>query len=452
MIFLLVYWILLDLKIFQLNSFEQVCINYTNEKLQQFFNHHMFTLEQEEYKREKIDWQFIDFGMDSQATIDLIEKRPKGILILLDEESVFPKGTDISFVTKLHENQDGRHPKYRRPRLGKETNFSILHYAGEVEYDTTNWLEKNKDPLQSDLELCITSSKDKLIVQFFGDYSLNKVEVTGNPNASSSSSSSSSRQSTGSASRGGKGASFITVAAQYREQLADLMDTLGGTHPHFIRCILPNHKQTPGKVEDKIVLDQLRCNGVLEGIRISRKGWPNRVLYPDFLKRYYILTSNVARRAADNRAASQQIIDQLVQSKVVDAQQYRMGLTKIFFKSGQLAAIEEARERKVGELIPVIQAAARGYVARKAYKKKREKFVAAQVIQRNIRAWLEFKNWPWYKLFTKARPLLKHRNFEEEIGKREADIKKLQEQIKSEQDNKNSLQKNLDLLKQKLMN
>lgn len=420
-------------EIFQTNSFEQLCINYTNEKLQQFFNHHMFTLEQEEYKREKIDWQFIDFGIDSQATIDLIEKRPKGILILLDEESVFPKATDATFLAKLHEAHDGRHPKYRRPRVGKEVNFSIVHYAGEVEYETIGWLEKNRDPLQLDLEKTISDSKDRKLAQIFTSYSMNP-EVPGSRGEQSSK-------------RGGTGAAFITVAAQYREQLKDLMDTLTATNPHFIRCIIPNHKQLPGKIDDRIVLDQLRCNGVLEGIRISRKGWPNRVLYPDFVKRYYILTTNVPRRAPDSKAATQAIINQLVQRKIVDPNQYRMGLTKIFFKAGQLAAIEEARERKVGEIIPVIQAACRGYIARKMYKKKREKSVAAQVIQRNIRAWLEFKNWPWYKLFVKARPLLKHRNVEEELKQKDDEIKKLQENLKAEIDAKNALQKTVDNLK-----
>jgi myosin heavy subunit len=420
-------------EIFQSNSFEQLCINYTNEKLQQFFNHHMFTLEQEEYKREKIDWQFIDFGIDSQATIDLIEKRPKGILILLDEESVFPKATDATFLAKLHEAHDGRHPKYRRPRVGKEVNFSIVHYAGEVEYDTTGWLEKNRDPLQLDLELTIKASKDTKLAEIFSSYSMNP-EVPGSKGSQS-------------ARRGGTGAAFITVAAQYREQLSDLMETLTATNPHFIRCIIPNHKQLPGKIDDRIVLDQLRCNGVLEGIRISRKGWPNRVLYPDFLKRYYILTTNVPRRAADSKAACQAILEQLVQRKIVDPNQYRMGLTKVFFKAGQLAAIEEARERKVGEIIPVIQAACRGYIARKIYKKKREKSVAAQVIQRNIRAWLEFKNWPWYKLFVKARPLLKHRNVEEELKQKDDEIKKLQESLKAETEAKNALQKTIDNLK-----
>ncbi|NXR07035.1 MYH1B protein, partial [Semnornis frantzii] len=136
-------------EIFDFNSLEQLCINFTNEKLQQFFNHHMFVLEQEEYKKEGIEWEFIDFGMDLAACIELIEK-PMGIFSILEEECMFPKATDTSFKNKLYDQHLGKSNNFQKPKPGKgkaEAHFSLVHYAGTVDYNISGWLEKNKDPL-----------------------------------------------------------------------------------------------------------------------------------------------------------------------------------------------------------------------------------------------------------------------------------------------------------------
>lgn len=390
-------------EIFKVNSFEQLCINFTNEKLQQFFNHHMFTLEQEEYKKERIDWTFIDFGMDSQVTIELIEsKAPPGILALLDEQSVFPNATDATLIAKLHTHfgKQKKHPKYEEPRFAdKLPNFGVFHYAGNVSYDVTNWLEKNKDPLQPDLEACLRDSKDsfirRLFTEHFEDLPTSLAEYQ---------------------KKGVKGASFVTVAAQYKSQLSNLMSTLQATNPHFVRCILPNHQQKPGFLEDACVLDQLRCNGVLEGIRITRLGFPNRTIYSEFVKRYYLLVPDVPRNPQDPKPAAQAILKGL---KIPESE-YRFGLTKVFFRAGQLAYIEEIRERRIGEIVKVIQAASRGWVERKHFRAAREKSISARIIQDNIRAYIDFKNWAWWKLFSKARPLLKGRNMDKELKERES--------------------------------
>jgi len=409
-------------EIFQINSFEQLCINYTNEKLQQFFNHHMFNLEHEEYLREKIEWTFIDFGLDLQPTIELIEKKPMGILALLDEESLFPKGTDTTFVNKLHAQFDAKnHPKYMKPRFSK-TAFGVSHYAGDVEYETAFWIDKNKDPLQDDLQTCMKKSSHDMVSYLFVENitGIGEVSDTGKQ-------------------RRGKGVNFITVATQYKEQLHNLMTTLSSTFPHFIRCIIPNHKQVAGQIDDSVVLDQLRCNGVLEGIRISRKGFPNRIIYAEFLKRYYLLGRNVPRTAPDARSAVAALLDELK----IDREQFRFGVTKVFFRVGQLAAIEEMRERKIGDLLITIQAASRGYVARQLYKRMTEKTVAVRIIQRNIRAWVGFKNWPWWKLFSKSRPMLKRRNFEKELEQRNKQLTDMTSQIDAEKKARTKLEQSI---------
>ena len=267
-------------EIFEVNSFEQLCINFTNEKLQQFFNQHMFTLEQEEYEREDIEWKFFDYEMDCHETIDLIEKKPNSLLSYLDEESIFPRATNKTLITKLN-TLALKSKKYEKINF-KDYNFKILHYAGAVDYNCENWIEKNKDPLQEDIEKCMINSQDAFFSNLFKDPSLNpRATILAKKQRSSSS--------------GLKGASFMTVVNSYREQLDDLMDTLRSTYPHFIRCILPNLKKQQLSLVAPVVIDQLACNGVLEGIRISRKGYPNRLVYSDFLKRYYILADDIKK-------------------------------------------------------------------------------------------------------------------------------------------------------------
>jgi myosin heavy subunit len=416
-------------EIFQINSLEQLCINYTNEKLQQFFNHHMFTLEQEEYEREKIEWSFENYGMDLQDTIDLIEKKPMGIFPLLDEQTVFPDADDTSFTKKLHITHDA-HRNFRKPRF-EANNFKILHYAGEVEYQTAGWLEKNRDPLEEDLSNLLKQSANNFICGLF-DEGLAPTFASSTPAKEEQGTSTGSRRlSTGR--QKGTGATFITVANQYKEQLSHLMDMLKSTNPHFIRCIIPNLQQRPGVIVDSLVLEQLKCNGVLEGIRIARKGWPNRLKYDEFLKRYFLLKPGATPTAASPKDAVKDLVEHLIKiepTKVL-RDQLRFGLTKIFFRTGQLAAIEQLREALISRLIISIQAGARAFLARRAYDKMREQTVSAKILQRNIRAWLEIKNWAWWNLYIKARPLITQRNFQKEIDDLQKQIKQLTKDLET---------------------
>jgi myosin heavy chain 9/10/11/14 len=299
-------------EIFDINSFEQLCINYTNEKLQQFFNHHMFILEQEEYKREGIEWKFIDFGLDLQPTIELIEKSsPIGILSLLDEECVMPKATDKTFIDKLNGLWKGKSTKYETPRFN--AGFILQHYAGNVEYSVSGWLDKNKDPLNDNITKLLANSSEPYIANLFSDSIGDADEQPGKPRGITK-----------------KGA-FRTVAQRHKEGLNSLMGQLYSTTPHFVRCIIPNEEKKAGKIDVNLVLDQLRCNGVLEGLRICRAGFPNRVLFSDFRYRYEMLAPNcIPAGYVDGRKAAQLLIDQLT----LDKAQYRIGASKVFFKAG----------------------------------------------------------------------------------------------------------------------
>ncbi|XP_015415354.1 PREDICTED: myosin-9 isoform X3 [Myotis davidii] len=403
-------------EIFQLNSFEQLCINYTNEKLQQLFNHTMFILEQEEYQREGIEWNFIDFGLDLQPCIDLIEKPagPPGILALLDEECWFPKATDKSFVEKVVQEQ-GTHPKFQKPKqLKDKADFCIIHYAGKVDYKADEWLMKNMDPLNDNIATLLHQSSDKFVSELWKDVDriIGLDQVAGM-----------SETALPGAFKTRKGM-FRTVGQLYKEQLAKLMATLRNTNPNFVRCIIPNHEKKSGKLDPHLVLDQLRCNGVLEGIRICRQGFPNRVVFQEFRQRYEILTPNsIPKGFMDGKQACVLMIKALE----LDSNLYRIGQSKVFFRAGVLAHLEEERDLKITDVIIGFQACCRGYLARKAFAKRQQQLTAMKVLQRNCAAYLKLRNWQWWRLFTKVKPLLQVSRQEEEMMAKEEELVKVRE-------------------------
>uniref|UniRef100_A0A8C0FKY1 Myosin heavy chain 11 n=1 Tax=Bubo bubo TaxID=30461 RepID=A0A8C0FKY1_BUBBB len=426
-------------EIFEINSFEQLCINYTNEKLQQLFNHTMFILEQEEYQREGIEWNFIDFGLDLQPCIELIERptNPPGVLALLDEECWFPKATDTSFVEKLCQEQ-GNHPKFQKPKqLKDKTEFCIMHYAGKVTYNATAWLTKNMDPLNDNVTSLLNQSSDKFVADLWKDVDrivgldqMAKMTESSLPSASKT-----------------KKGMFRTVGQLYKEQLTKLMTTLRNTNPNFVRCIIPNHEKRAGKLDAHLVLEQLRCNGVLEGIRICRQGFPNRIVFQEFRQRYEILAANaIPKGFMDGKQACILMIKALE----LDPNLYRIGQSKIFFRTGVLAHLEEERDLKITDVIITFQAQCRGYLARKAFAKRQQQLTAMKVIQRNCAAYLKLRNWQWWRLFTKVKPLLQVTRQEEEMQAKDEELQKTKErQQKAESELKELELKHTQLCEEK---
>ncbi|XP_009332335.1 PREDICTED: myosin heavy chain, skeletal muscle, adult-like [Pygoscelis adeliae] len=420
-------------EIFDFNSFEQLCINFTNEKLQQFFNHHMFVLEQEEYKKEGIEWTFIDFGMDLAACIELIEK-PMGIFSILEEECMFPKATDTSFKNKLYDQHLGKSGNFQKPKPVKgkaEAHFSLIHYAGTVDYNITGWLEKNKDPLNETVIGLYQKSSVKTLALLFANYGGAEAEASAGK-------------------KGGKkkGSSFQTVSALFRENLNKLMTNLRSTHPHFVRCIIPNETKTPGAMEHELVLHQLRCNGVLEGIRICRKGFPNRVLYADFKQRYKVL--NASAIPEGQFIDSKKACEKLLGSIDIDHTQYKFGHTKVFFKAGLIGLLEEMRDEKLAQLITRTQARCRGFLMRMEYQRMVERRESIFCIQYNIRAFMNVKHWPWMKLFFKIKPLLKSAESEKEMANMKQEFEKTKEELaKSEAKRKELEEKMVKLVQEK---
>ncbi|CCJ30164.1 unnamed protein product [Pneumocystis jirovecii] len=395
-------------EIFQVNSFEQLCINYTNEKLQQFFNHHMFILEQEEYARENIDWKFIDFGHDLQPTIDLIEKtNPIGVLSCLDEECVIPKGTDKTFTEKLDYIWRDKSSKYKPSKFSGEA-FILKHYAADVEYSTTGWLDKNKDPLNENIARILAYSNDKYIANLFLDFS---EDIDLSPRKTIV-----------------KKGLFRTVAQRHKEQLASLIKQLESTQAHFVRCILPNQFKKPFIFNCPLVLDQLRCNGVLEGIRIARTGFPNRLLFSEFRQRYGVLTPCLSNDYMDGRKTVKLMLEKLD----IDISNYKIGLSKVFFKAGILAELEDRRDFCLQNIFTQLQAISKGYIQRKIISKKFFRYNATCIIQKNLMIYLDLCQSPWWKLFFKMKPLLNATFIDDQLRKKNEEIENLSKIIKNE--------------------
>nr|BAO24698.1 myosin heavy chain 2 [Lethenteron camtschaticum] len=412
-------------EIFDFNTFEQLCINFTNEKLQQFFNHHMFVLEQEEYKKEGIDWVFIDFGMDLQACIDLIEK-PMGIMSILEEQCMFPKANDQTFKEKLYDQHLGKNQFFQKPKPSKgkhEAHFSLGHYAGNVDYNIGGWLEKNKDPLNDSVVQLYQKSSLKMLAAVYATYASVDSDT---------------------GSKGGKkkkGSSFQTVSALHRENLNKLMTNLKTTHPHFVRCIIPNETKTPGTMDNILVMHQLRCNGVLEGIRICRKGFPNRIVYGDFKQRYRVLNPNAIPEG--QFMDSKKACEKLMASLELDDTQYKFGHTKVFFRAGLLGTLEEMRDDRLSLLLTRTQALARGYLSRVEFKKMLERRESLIIIQYNIRAFMGVKNWPWMNLYFKIKPLLKSAESEKEMANMKEEFIKTKEALEKSETRRKELEEKM---------
>ncbi|KAK7821267.1 hypothetical protein U0070_000213 [Myodes glareolus] len=324
-------------EILDYNSLEQLCINLTNEKLQQFFNQYMFILEQEEYKKEGLEWIAIDYGLDFQACIDLIEK-PMGILSILEEECMFSKATDKTFEIKLFDNHFGKSPYFQKPTSAEEkyeVHFEVAHYAGVVPYNISGWLEKNKDNLNEAVVALLQKSSNKVLASLFTN----------------------------------------------------------------------NFLSGSGVLDPFLVLQQLRSNGVLEGIRVCCEGFPGRMLYDDFKQRYCIL--NPRKFSKSEFVSSRKAAEEILGFLTIDHSQYQCGVTKVFLKLRILDQLEERRDEKISKVFTLFQARARGKLMRITFQKILEERDALVLIQENIRAFMAVKNWPWMRLFFKIKPLAK---------------------------------------------
>ncbi|XP_034042743.1 unconventional myosin-Va isoform X1 [Thalassophryne amazonica] len=361
---------------FDINSFEQFCINYANEKLQQQFNMHVFKLEQEEYMKEQIPWTLIDF-YDNQPCINLIEAK-MGVLDLLDEECRMPKGSDDSWAQKLYNTHLKKCVLFEKPRMSNRA-FIIQHFADKVEYQCEGFLEKNKDTVNEEQITVMKASKFNLLVELFQDEGKatsptgqipgagGRTRLSIKPDKSRADTSSKEHKK--------------TVGCQFRNSLQMLMETMNATTPHYVRCIKPNDFKLPFSFDPKRAVQQLRACGVLETIRISAAGFPSRWTYQEFFSRYRVLMKQ-KDVLPDKKMTCKNVLEKLVQ----DQDKYQFGKTKIFFRAGQVAYLEKLRADKLRAACIRIQKTIRCWLARKKYLRQRSAAITIQRFTRGYQA------------------------------------------------------------------
>ncbi|PAN45033.1 hypothetical protein PAHAL_9G088800 [Panicum hallii] len=325
---------------FKINSFEQLCINLTNEKLQQHFNQHVFKMEQEEYTREEIDWSYVEF-VDNQDVLDLIEKKPGGIIALLDEACMFPKSTHETFAQKMYQTYKA-HKRFSKPKLAR-TAFTINHYAGDVTYQADQFLDKNKDYVVAEHQALLNSSRCPFVANLFPPL----------PEETS------------------KQSKFSSIGTRFKQQLQSLMETLSTTEPHYIRCVKPNTVLKPGIFENFNVLNQLRCGGVLEAIRISCAGYPTKRTFDEFIDRFGMLAPELVD-SSDEKAACAAICDRM------GLKGYQIGKTKVFLRAGQMAELDARRAEVLVNAARLIQRRIKTHLMRKEFLNLRKASVRSQ--------------------------------------------------------------------------
>uniref|UniRef100_A0A8C1UQK1 Myosin X n=1 Tax=Cyprinus carpio TaxID=7962 RepID=A0A8C1UQK1_CYPCA len=338
---------------FEVNRFEQFNINYANEKLQEYFNKHIFSLEQLEYNKEGLVWDDVNW-MDNGECLDLIEKK-LGLLALVNEESHFPKGTDDTLLEKLH-SQHSRNQFYVKPRVAVHQ-FGIKHYAGEVVYDVRGILEKNRDTFRDDILNLLRESRLDFVYDLF-----ERVNTwTGQDTV-----------------KCGSKYRRPTVSSQFKNSLHSLMSTLSASNPFFVRCIKPNNSKMPNQFEQSVVLNQLRYSGMLETVKIRRSGFPVRRTFKDFSSRYYVLMRGLDL-SDDPKGRCLLLLQQYDNSSA----EWQLGKTKVFMRESLELRLEKQRETEVLKAASIIQAHILGYRARRQYRRLLQCIV---VIQKNYRA------------------------------------------------------------------
>ncbi|XP_054113306.1 unconventional myosin-VIIb isoform X2 [Callithrix jacchus] len=350
---------------FKNNSFEQLCINFANEHLQQFFVQHVFTMEQEEYHSENISWDYIHYT-DNRPTLDLLALKPMSVISLLDEESRFPKGTDLTMLQKLN-SVHTNNKAFLQPKNIHDARFGIAHFAGEVYYQAEGFLEKNRDVLSTDILTLVYSSKNKFLREIFnlelaetklghtirqakaGNHLFKSADSTKRPS---------------------------TLAGQFKQSLDQLMKILTNCQPYFIRCIKPNEYKKPLLFDRELCLRQLRYSGMMETVRIRKSGFPIRYTFQEFSQRFGVLLPSAVRMQLRDkfRQMTLSITDMWLQTD----KDWKVGKTKIFLKDHQDTLLEVQRSQGLDRAALHIQKVLRGYRYRKEFLRQRRAAVTLQ--------------------------------------------------------------------------
>ena len=379
-------------EIFDKNRFEQLCINYCNERLQSFFNVNIFEYEQKECQREGVMLESVVFS-DNRDCVSLIDDRPLGILAMLDEEGALPGGTDSTLISKYHD-KFAKHPKFKKvdPRK-KQKEFCVVHYAGDVSYEITGFIDRNRTTINPDILDIMENSGNSFLSDLFIQYQARQAAALTEKKKDKEKRKSGSGKSDlkkmphiGEVKR----ASFLksgtsgSIATTFKEQLNELMDNIAQTTPHYVRCICSNYQQVPMTFDSAVVLHQLNCAGILDCVRIRMLGYPIRRPYLSFIARYKYFMDKSLLKNPDDKAVVQQFFDKEATGDLRGL--YQFGTTKVFMKDKISRILEDRRVQVLGRVVVPIQRAYRAYIDRIHYQELREAVEVVQQVARQTAA------------------------------------------------------------------
>ena len=390
---------------FDVNRFEQLCINYANEKLQQKFTQDIFRSVQLEYEMEGIELEEITYD-DNTDVLDLVEGR-MGLLAFLNEECVRPKGSDKTFVHKA-QSMNSDNPCFFRDKHAPPNEFGICHYAGKVVYDATNFVVKNMDTLPTDLQDCAKLSTNEIISNHLQNEAMMNPLNSSGPGggkakkrpkgaAAGGGAAAATKQSSYGKSRRSSNLVAETVFSKFKNQLVRLMDTLSETQTRYIRCIKPNKSKLPLTMEHVSTVDQLRCAGVVAAVTISRSAFPNRLEHLVVLERFKKLwpkgTHNAILEdtALDPDERAYKAVESLLTLALMDMEftkqnikfrAFVMGKSRAYFRAGALEFLEAERLKFLGRFATLIQTQVRSFVIHSHYKRHMHSILVLQTRHR----------------------------------------------------------------------
>ncbi|KAM7413756.1 hypothetical protein PAMA_020907 [Pampus argenteus] len=475
-------------------TFEELCHNYTQERLQTLFHERTFVQELERYKEENIELALDDIESSTSLSVAAIDQastqalvrtlartdEARGLLWLMEEEAVQPGGSEETMLERLFsyygsaqgDNKAGASLLLRgeKPHL-----FLLGHSHGTdwVEYNAQGWLSHAKhNPAAQNAAMLLQDSQKKNISGLFMGRASGATVLSGSIAGLEGSSQLALRRATSMRKTFTTGVAAVkkkSLCIQVKLQVDALIDMVRRSRVHFVHCLLPKAEAVGGGGEPRVThgespdsglmtLDvgllraQLRGSKLLDALRIYRQGYPDHMVFSEFRRRFDVLAPHLTKKHGRHYIVTDEkrAVQELLESLELEKSSYHMGLSRVFFRAGTLSRLEEQRDVQTRRNISLFQAACRGYLARQAFKKRKIQDLAIRCIQKNIKKNRGVKGWPWWKLFTTVRPLIEVQLTEEQIRGKDEEIQQLKQKLEKVEKERNELRLNSDRLESRI--
>ncbi|XP_008274580.1 unconventional myosin-XVIIIa-like isoform X5 [Stegastes partitus] len=473
-------------------TFEELCHNYTQERLQTLFHERTFVQELERYKEENIELALDDIESSTSLSVAAIDQastqalvrtlartdEARGLLWLMEEEAVQPGGSEETMLERLFSYYGSAQGENKGAGLllrGEKPHLFLLghsHGTDWVEYNTQGWLSHAKhNPAAQNAATLLQDSQKKNISGLFMGRASGATVLSGSIAGLEGSSQLALRRATSMRKTFTTGMAAVkkkSLCIQVKLQVDALIDMVRRSKVHFVHCLLPKaeavgggdlrvtHGESPDSglmtLDVGLLRAQLRGSKLLDALRIYRQGYPDHMVFSEFRRRFDVLAPHLTKKHGRHYIVTDEkrAVEELLESLELEKSTYHMGLSRVFFRAGTLSRLEEHRDVQTRRNISLFQAACRGYLARQAFKKRKIQDLAIRCIQKNIKKNRGVKGWPWWKLFTTVRPLIEVQLTEEQIRGKDEEIQQLKQKLEKVEKERNELRLNSDRLESRI--